>query len=34
MKSWMMAETDEGEAMIYIKPLFGILAGKYPDDFT
>jgi uncharacterized protein (TIGR02678 family) len=34
MKNWMMAETDESEAMIYIKPLFGILAGKYPDDFT
>ena len=34
MKSWMMVESDEGESMVYIKPLFGMLAGKYPDDFT
>ncbi|WP_286188129.1 TIGR02678 family protein [Rossellomorea sp. RS05] len=33
MESWMMAETDDEGDMIYIKPLFGILAGKYPDDY-
>lgn len=34
MKSWMMAEEDDEAAMIYIKPLFGMLAGKYPDDYS
>lgn len=34
MQSWSMAEVDNEAAMIYIKPLFGMLAGKYPTDFV
>ncbi|MBF8417181.1 TIGR02678 family protein [Heyndrickxia coagulans] len=33
MKEWMMAETDEAAGLIRIKPLLGVLAGKYPADF-
>lgn len=34
MKDWMMAEVDEETSLIKIKPLFGVLAGRFPEDFT
>lgn len=34
MKDWMMVEVDEETSLIKIKPLFGVLAGRFPDDFT
>lgn len=33
MKNWMMAEIDEASSLIKIKPIMGVLTGKYPDDF-
>lgn len=33
MKDWMMAETDDETSLIRIRPLLGVLTGKYPDDF-
>lgn len=32
--SWMMAEREEGTSLLYLKPLLGMLAGHYPEDFT
>ncbi|WP_100334103.1 TIGR02678 family protein [Bacillus alkalisoli] len=34
MKDWMMAEVDEETSLIKIKPLFGVLAGRFPEDFA
>ncbi|SEM71727.1 TIGR02678 family protein [Mesobacillus persicus] len=33
MKDWMMIELDEESSLIKIKPLLGVLAGMFPEDF-
>jgi uncharacterized protein (TIGR02678 family) len=33
MKDWMMAEVDENTSLIRLKPLLGVITGKYPADF-
>lgn len=33
MKDWMMAENEEEQSFIKIKPLTGVMAGTYPADF-
>lgn len=33
MKNWMMAEVDIESSLIKIKPLIGVLTGKFPADF-
>ncbi|WAA12101.1 TIGR02678 family protein [Fervidibacillus halotolerans] len=33
LQDWMMAEVDDETSLIKIKPLMGVLAGTYPEDF-
>jgi uncharacterized protein (TIGR02678 family) len=33
MESWLMAEVNQETGMIELKPLLGLLSGKYPKDF-
>jgi uncharacterized protein (TIGR02678 family) len=33
LEDWMMAQMDRETLLIRLKPLLGVLAGKYPEDF-